>query len=199
MLKNFRLPRVSLSILAIFALPLAGCLGDQDGHRSSASSDLQVTVSPSQLSVPAGGGGYVTITATRPVLRLGAYRTPLTLNLEQAPVGVNGSGTIAGDQSTGTLTLWVDAAVAPQSIQGLRIKATGGGLAAIRGFDLTIAPPLPPGHIRADLVQASGGLQKGGTLTNTPLAQEPVAATPASDAARVQATRHGFHPNGPIN
>jgi hypothetical protein len=156
---------------------------------------VQVQVSPSSLSIPAGGGGFVTVTATRTPGAQG----PLTLSLDQPPPGLVGSGTIAGNDSTGTLALWVDPSVAPQAIPNLRVKASEGTAEAETVFALTVAPPLPLGLVRPDLVQAGGGTQQGGSLVNTPVAQEPVATTTASDPAKVVVVRHGFHPSVPYN
>jgi len=139
------------------------------------------------------------VTTTRVLPHFPADQGPLALSLDQPPAGVAGSGSIAADQTTGTLSVWVDASVAPQTLQGLRVKVSGASASAVARFDLTVAPPLPPGELRADLVQASGGRQQGGTLANAPVVQEPVAATPAADAAQVQSLRHGFHPSVPSN
>lgn len=185
-------------LVAGLLLPLLACLGESRRATATTGAFL-VQVSPGSLSVPAGGGGTVTVTATRALPHVPATQGPLTLALDQAPAGVTGGGTIAADRSTGVLSLLVDASVAPRTLQGLRVKVTGGSQTAIATFDLTIAPPLPPGQLRADLVQASGGAQQGGTYANTPVVQEPVAARPAADPAQVQTLRHGFHPAAPSN
>ncbi|HEX9009657.1 MAG TPA: hypothetical protein VF804_04760 [Holophagaceae bacterium] len=183
------------ALVTALALPLAGCFGGkhEDGPRSAGSFQVQAT--PAGLIIPAGGGGFVTVTTTRPLPHFLDYQGPLTLSLDGAPAGITGSGSITADHTSGTLALQVDAAVPPQVIQALRVKAVGGGAVAEVAFALTIAPPLPPGQIRADLVQASGRAQTGGTLANTPVIQEPVAARSATDTAQVVAVRHGFDPN----
>jgi hypothetical protein len=188
-----------LTLVAALVIPLSACFGEHKNGRSSASSALSVTVSPSHLSVPVGGGGYVAITVSRPLPQVTATQEALTLSLDQAPVGVTGSGTIAANQSTGTLSLLVASSVTPQTLQGLRVKAVGSTLSGQTTFDLTISAALPAGQLRADLVQASGKVQQGGTLVNTPVALEPVAATTAADAAQTESTRHGFHPAVPSN
>jgi hypothetical protein len=137
----------------------------------------------------------VTVTTTRPLPHFLDYQGALTLALDGAPAGVRGSGTISADHTSGTFALQVDASVAPGTIRGLQVVASGGSALAMASFDLTVAPPLPPGQLRADGVQASGRRQTGGTLANSPVAQEPVAATAAADAARVVGVRHGFDPN----
>jgi hypothetical protein len=188
-----------LTLVTALVIPLSACLGGHKNNASSAASALSVTARPAHLSVPAGGGGYITLTVSRPLPGVTALQEALALSLDQAPAGVMGSGTIAANQSTGTLALYVDAAVSPQTIQGLRVKAVGSTLSGQTTFDLTISAALPPGQIRADLVQASGKLQQGGNLVNTPVALEPVTATTAADAAQTESARHGFHPATPSN
>ena len=186
----------AIGLAAALLLPLTACMG---GNRESTftTGAFQVQVNPTSLSIPAGGSGYLTVTATRPLPHALDYQGPLALSLVGAPAGVQAIGTLAPDQSSATLTLWVDGSVAPRTIPNLQVMASGGGASAEVSFALTVAPPLPPGQLRADLVQASGGLQQGGTLANTPVALEPVAATTASDAAQVEAVRHGFFPAVP--
>ena len=182
-------------LVVVLALPMAGCLGGKHDDGPRAAGSFQVQVTPAGLIIPAGGGGFVTVTAPRPLPHFLAYQGPLTLALDGAPAGVTGSGTIAADHASGTLALAVDASVAPRTIQGLRVVARGGDAVAEVTFDLTVAPPLPPGQLRTDGVQASGRSQSGGTLANTPVIQEPVAATSATDAAKVVGVRHGYLPD----
>ncbi|WP_243318424.1 hypothetical protein [Geothrix paludis] len=185
-------------LVAGLLLPLLACFGN-GRPAATAGGAFLAQVSPGSLSIPAGGGGYVSVTTARALPHFPNLQGPLTLSLDQAPAGVTGSGTIPADRATGTLSLWVDASVSPQALQGLRVKVTAPGLATVATFDLTVTAPLPPGQLRADLVQASGQAQQGGTYANTPVVQEPVAARPASDAAQVQTLRHGFHPAAPAN
>lgn len=186
------------SLVAGLLLSLLACFGGSR-QASSASGVFRAQVSPGSLSVPAGGSGQVSVTAARALPHVPSLQGPLTLTLDQAPAGVTGSGSIPADRSTGTLSLWVDPSVAPQVLQGLRVKVAAAGQATMAAFDLTIAPALPPGQLRPDLVQASGQAQQGGAYANVPVVQEPVAATPAADAAQVQTLRHGFHPSTPSN
>lgn len=187
---------LAAALVVVLALPLAGCFGGRHDGESRSEGSFQVQVTPAGLVIPAGGGGFVTVTAPRPLPHFLAYQGPLTLALDGAPAGVTGSGSIAADHASGTLMLSVDASVAPRTIQGLRVVARGGNAVAEVSFALTVAPPLPPGQLRADGVQASGRAQSGGTLANTPVIQEPVAATSATDAAKVVGVRHGYLPDG---
>ena len=194
MLRNRRF--LAVGLLATLLLTLTACMGE-NRESTFTTGAFQVQVNPSRLSIPSGGSGYVTVSATWPLPHALDYQGPLALSLVGAPAGVQATGTLAPDQASATLTLWVDGSVAPQTIPNLQLVASGGGATAEVSFALTIAPPLPPGQLRADLVQASGGLQQGGTLANAPFALEPVAATTASDAAQVEAVRHGFFPAVP--
>lgn len=184
---------------AVILLGLAGCSG---GHREGSriqDGAFQVQVSPASLSIPAGGGGFVTVSAARPLPHYLDYQGDLSLSLQGAPAGVRASGTLAADHTAGTLALYVDASVAPANLANLRVVASGGGWTASAPFQLAVAPALPPGQIRADGVQASGQAQAGGTLANTPVIQEPVAATSAQDSVQVLAVRHGFLPDAPTH
>ena len=188
----------SAGLVAGLLLPLLACFGGSH-QAATVNGAFLVQVSPGSLSIPAGGGAFATVTTARALPHFPSNQGPLTLALDQAPAGVTGSGTIAADRTSGTLALLVDASVAPQAYRSLRVTVSGGGQTAVATFDLTVAAPLPPGQIRADLVQASGARQQGGTYGNTPVVQEPVAATAATDAAQVQTVRHGFHPAVPSN
>ncbi len=187
---------LAAALVAVLALPLAGCFGGKHDEASRSAGSFQVQVTPAGLIIPAGGGGFVTVTTARPLPHFLDYQGALTLALEGAPAGVRGSGSITADHTSGTLALQVDASVAPGTIRGLRVVASGGNTLAMASFDLTVAPPLPPGQLRTDGVQASGALQTGGALANSPVALEPVAATTAADAAKVVGLRHGYLPDG---
>lgn len=193
----------SLCFAAALVIPLTACLGSKGGSPSSSTAISLLGVSPSHLSIPAGGGGYIAVTVTRYLPRAVDLQGPLILALDHAPAGVRGSGSIAADRSTGTLALWVDESVTPRTIEGLCVRAAMGKAVGERGvsasFDLTIAPALPVGQISADRVQASGAPQGGGNLVNIPTAQEPVAATTASDPAHFIVVRHGVSQSTPSN
>lgn len=166
------------------------------GSRNAAPApSFSLSVSPAALSIPAGGGGFATVT----VARTGGFGDAITLSLDGAPAGVVGSGALAATAQTAQMALWVAREVAPQSLDLLKVKGTAGTLTRTGTFKLVIAPPLPPGQISADLVQASGGVQRAGTLENTGMAQEPVKAGTAKDAAGTVEVRHGFQPSGRSN
>ena len=178
---------------------LVGCYQDHEPRSPSASPLIRVT--PGNLSVPAGGGGFVTVMVDRYPLNPDwqVLQMPFTLTLVGAPAGILGTGTLAAGALTGTLALSVDPSVAPQTLQGLKVVASSPNLTLQASLDLTIAPPLPPGQIRVDGVQASGGLQQAGAVTNTPLALEPVVARESTDSTGVETVRHGFYPASPTD
>ncbi len=196
MAKILLLRGADLAVLLLLG-PLAGCSG---GHRVHGEGHpFQVQVSPASLSIPAGGGGFVTVSTGSPLADLLDPRSPLTLSLQGAPAGVVASGSLAPGQGTGTLALVVDASVAPQSLSGVQVVASNGRWSGSTPFQLVITSPLPPGRIGVNGVQASGMGQSGGTLSNLPVIQEPVAATVAQDPAQVVSVRHGFLPALPAN
>ncbi len=191
--------RTGAGVAILLGLSLVGCLGGKKDEVPRGDGAFLVQVSPASLSIPAGGGGFLTVATARPLPHHLDYQGPLALSLQGAPAGVVASGTLSADRTTGTLAVVVDPAVPPQTLAHLKVVAAGGGLAGLADISLTIAPPLPPGLIRPDGVQASGRPQTGGTLANTPVALEPAAATTAADAAQVVAVRHGFLPDSPTH
>lgn len=188
-------PVLGAGLSLLLALSLAGCGGGAPGLRATTTGALQVQISPASLSVPAGTGGTLTLTASRPLAP--HYQGPLTITVEGLPAGIQAHGSVPADARTGSLSFWVDATVAPQTLANLRVVASGQGLSAATAFSMTILPPLPVGAISPDGVQASGRPQTGGAFANTPVAQEPVAATEAADSVQVVAVRHGYLPDTP--
>src|SRR5512133_427224 len=91
-------------LVAGLLLPLLACFG---GSRPAAPAGgaFVAQVSPGSLSIPAGRGGYLSVTTARNLPHAPNLQGPLTLSLDQAPAGVTGSGTIPADRSTGTLSL----------------------------------------------------------------------------------------------
>lgn len=164
-------------------------------HGSAPVPSFTMSVSPAAVGIPAGGGGFVTVT----IARTGGFADAVNLSLEGAPVGVLGNGTVAASAQTAQLSLLVAREVAPQSLEALRVKGSSGPLTQTGTFKLVIAAPLPPGQISADFVQASGGAQRAGPMENTGLAQEPVKAGTARDASGTVEVRHGFQPSGRTN
>lgn len=190
---NLRRPaRACLVCLA--SLSLVSCLGgSHNGSARSVSSGFPLQVSPSSIRIPAGGGGFVTVSIGR---RIGIPgQATLTIRLSGTPAGVSGSGAIAPNATSGLLALQVDASVPPQTLSNLQVVVSDGSVSGSQTFGLVIDPQLPPGAISPDGVQASGVAQSGGALSNTPVIQEPVAAKEASDSVPVVEVRHGYLPS----
>lgn len=185
-------------LIFLLSLGFVGCSGNSgSGVQATATGGVQVRVSPASLSLPAGTASTVTLTAARHVIP--DYPGALTVTVQGLPAGVQASGTVAAGTRTGSLRIWVDGTVAPQTLAHLRVVASGNGVSASTPFALTILAPLPVGAITPDGVQASGRAQAGGAFANTPVAQEPVAATQATDSVQVVGVRHGFLPDTPSN
>ena len=173
------------ALVAGLALLLGlGCFG-----RSSNCAPTPLLVSPGALNIPAGGGGFATVT----VSRVGSSGDWL-LSLDGAPAGVVAEGSIPASAQTGLLAIRVDRSVAPQSLDGLRVKGVSGGETRAGSFRLVVAPGLPVGLIGTDLVAAGGGPQQGGTMQNTPVLQEPVRVLSAKDSTGQTELRHGYDP-----
>ena len=107
-----------------------------------------------------------------------------------------GSGSVPTGAQTAQLALLVGREVAPQTLEALKVKGSAGSQSQSASFRLVVAAPLPIGQVRPDLVQASGGVQRAGTLENAGMASEPVRAGTARDAGGLLEVRHGFLPSG---
>lgn len=177
----------------LLLLALCACHGSSSSTSSpEPAPSFSLTVTPAALSLPAGGGGYATVT----VARTGGFGETIALALEGAPAGVLGSGSVPTGAQTAQLALLVGREVAPQTLEALKVKGSAGSQSQSASFRLVIAAPLPIGQVRPDLVQASGGVQRAGTLENAGMASEPVRAGTARDAGGLLEVRHGFLPSG---
>ena len=160
-------------------------------HNSgTGASTLVLSVNPSALQVPAGGSGFATVTVSRPSGLTGA----VTFALTGAPSGVVAEGSVPAGAATGQLTLAVAADVAPQTLDNLTLVGQAGAIQGDAGFTLVVAPALPASSLSPDLVNAAGAAQQNGTVSNTAVALEPVAADLASANSGSVAVRHGFLP-----
>ena len=184
------LPLRRLSVSGALIL-LFGCHGGGGGGTTTPTPSFTLSVSPASLSIPSGGGGRATGTVTR----IGGFSDAVVLSLIGTPSGVLGSGTVAAGAQTGLLSVTVASGVAPQTLNNLNVKGTAGSLLQTAAFNLTVAPPLPVGELSPDRVQAIGGLQQGGGMTNVVLGMEPMKAATAKDASGQTEVRHDFNPN----
>ena len=185
-----------VGLQCLLFISVLGCHGGGgSGTTAPPPPSFTLALSPPNLSIPAGGGGYATVTVTR----ISGFAEAITLSLDGAPTGVVGKGTVAGSARTGQLALLVAPDVAPQSLDTLRVKGTSASLTQTAPFRLVVAPRLPVGQIPVDLVQASGGQQRLGGMENTVVALEPVVAKTSKDALGNTDLRHGFRPSGSHN
>ena len=180
--------RALLPLTALLAL--AACGG---GHKSSPpTADFSLAVSPASLSIPSGGGGYVTVTA----YRLAGFTGPITVSLVGAPAGVFASGTIPTDASSLKLPIEVAPGIATQNLSSLSIDGVSGSLDHQVAFALTVAAALPPDNLSTESVQASGGRQTSAALDNQAFLGGPVRTITVKDAAGTTQVRPGFTPSG---
>ena len=171
-------------------LALAACGG---GHKSSPpTADFSLVVSPSNLSVPSGGGGYVTVTANR----LAGFTGPITVSLMGAPAGVFASGTIPTGATTLNFPIEVAPGIATQNLSSLSIDGVSGTLDHQVAFALTVAAALPPDNLSSDSVQAAGGRQTSAAVDNQAFLGGPVRTMTVKDTASTTQVRPGFTPSG---
>jgi len=115
-------------------------------------------------------------------------------------MGVLASGEIPAGATAGQLSILVDRLVPAQTLDVIQVVGTAGSLTHSVRFILVVASPLPASQISPDLVQASGGLQRGvGGLENTTVILEPVVASTSKDATEKTEVRHGFRPAAASN
>ncbi len=176
--------------IAILPL-LLGLLGGCHGGAGAPEPDFGLAATPSSLAVPAGGSGYLTVTATR----RNGFRGAIALTLAGAPAGIQAAGTIPENGGSVQVAILVDAAVPPQTLAHLAFAAQSGVRSHDLSFSLTVTAALPLGAASPDRVQASGGRQTAAGLENLAVAGEPVGAAAAQDAAGATAVRHGFKPD----
>nr|WP_320132566.1 hypothetical protein [uncultured Holophaga sp.] len=182
--------------MLLLGLPAWMALGCSGSHRVGESrlsreAGFTLSASPSTLSVPAGGSGYLTVSTTR----FGSFAGEITLSVPGLPGGVTASGSIAAGASTGRLTVVVDGAVAPVELGALGVTGTSGTLTRSSALTLEVSSALPASSLPAGREQAAGALQTGGSLENRMLVLEPVGASSvAQDSAGSLELRHGFLP-----
>lgn len=175
---------------------LAACGGGGGGSSSTApapaQADFSLQVAPGSLQIPAGGSGYLTVTLSR----LNGFTSAVSVSGVALPAGVVLSGSVPVGSNTLQLPVSVASGVTPSAYGGLGLRGQAGTISHEAAFSLTVAPPLPPSHLRDDLVQAAGGRQTGGTLENLPVVGEAVPAQTVRDANDTTRLRQGFYPNG---
>ena len=174
---------------------LAGALGCVSGERASIQAppppSFTLTANPGNLQIPAGGSGYALVS----VNRANGFTGAVALAVAGLPVGAAASGTIPDTATTGYLTVAVDGSVSPQAYGSLTLDRQAGALAGTAPFALTVMAPLPLPGFSPNLVNAPGGEQNGGSLSNTFLFMEPVAQTLQASGSGVLVNQEGFLPD----
>ncbi len=186
-----RAPRIAIIGPGLLLL-LCACHG---GRSSAPQAGFSLSVAPAALSIPAGGGGFATVTVTR----TGGFTDAVALQLDGAPAGLLASGTVPSAAPTGQLAILVARDLAPQTLEAVRVRGTAAGMTQTGTFSLVVAPPLPVGPASPDLVQANGGVQRSGLLENTGVACEPFKAGISKDPSGTLEARHGFTPSAKTN
>jgi len=193
--RTLRSTSLALCLSPLLAL-LSACGGGGGGGAKQdpppAQADFSLQLSPASVRIPAGGSAFVTVTLSR----LNGFSAAVEVSGVGLPAGVVASGTIPAGSSTLQLPIAVDPAVAAAFYNGTSLQGRSGSLAHHAAFPLTVAPPLPASHLRADLVQAAGGRQTGGALENHAVAREALPARTVKDANDSTRIRHAFDPTG---
>ncbi len=151
-----------------------------------------IQVSPGSLQIPAGGGGYVTVS----IARLNGFTGAITLTGLGLPAGSSARGVVPVGSSSLPLPIVVSGTVAPATFTNLQIEGRSGSLVQTAPFTLIVGPSLPPPQLSADVIQAPGGLQGAGTTANLAVVQEPLQATWSASPSGGVKVRHGFLPSG---
>ena len=122
---------------------------------------VSLSIATSSATVVQGGSQLVTATLTR----YGNFSGAVDLTVTGAPSGVTASVSnvqTTGAVTTATVTILVDAAVAP-AVYPLVVRATGSGVGEARqAFSLTVAPPP---SILLSLSTGSGSVWQGNGMT----------------------------------
>ena len=192
-------PTIPISPAALILLATLSACGGGGGSTTpppTATPTFTLTVSPASLQIPAGGSGFVTVTASR----LNGFQGAITVTGVGFPAGTTASGSMASNVGTLQLPIVVGAGVAPTTLGNLQIEGRSGSLTQTASFSLTVKAALPPNQISVDLTQAPGAFQQVGSLGNQVVVAEPFRATTATSPSGTTQIRHGFLPSGsPLN
>ena len=183
---------LGLCLTGFSLLPGLGCGGFSRSSPADPSlgQRFALAATPASAAIPSGGSGYVTVS----VVRYQGFAGAITLSVENIPSGVVATGSIPGDASTARLRIAVAEGVAVQDLGSLTLLGVSGSQQQTTPLALSILAALPPSNLSPGSTQAAGGTQSGGTLQNTALAMEPVAALAAKNTTETLEVRHGFLP-----
>lgn len=190
-----RTSRLARPLAWLLLAALSACGGGGGGSASpppAATPTFAVQVSPGSLQIPAGGGGYVTVS----VSRLNGFTGAIALTGLGFPAGTNASGVVPDGASSLVLPIAVSGTVAPATFPNLQIEGRSGSLVQTAPFALTVSAHLAPAQLSEDAIQASGGRQGAGAVSNVAVVQEPLRAIPAANPSGTVQVRHGFLPSG---
>lgn len=177
-----------LPVLSTLALLSIACAGSGHLKQRLHPPDFTVGTSTPNLSIPSGGNASLTLSFSR----LNGFSEAVEVALEGAPAGVTGTGTLAPQESTLRLNLLVAPGTSPQPLPRLVLKATSSHISHALPLSLTITAALPPGSLPPGQAQASGGIQRVGTLENAPVVMEPTQSRTSQDATGTIQNRNGF-------
>jgi len=152
---------------AILGLLLAGgCSGDGGGVTDPLpqTPTLQISTSPTSLSIQAGNTGQFTVNATRG----GGFSGAVSLTVEGLPSGVTVNAPVLAAGSTSAVVTLTAAAGATAGSSTLTVRGQGTGVNATASVALTVtaAPPAASSYTVA-LAPASLSIQQGASGTST--------------------------------
>ncbi len=189
--------RVSVlaSLFGLLLLMADSACGGGGGGATTAPAPIptfSVQVSPGSLQIPAGGGGYVTVS----IARLNGFTGAITLTGLGFPAGSHATGLVPDGASSLSLPIVVSGSLVPATFANLQIEGRSGALVQTAPLSLTVGPPLPPPQLSEDVIQASGGRQGAGSIVNVVVAQEPLRALSSTSPSGSVKVRHGYLPSG---
>lgn len=186
---------IPTSLFGVLLLIAASACGGGGGGATTSPSptpSFSVQVSPGSLQIPAGGGGYVTVS----IARLNGFTGAIALTGLGFPAGCYATGLVPDGASSLSLPIVVSGSLVPATFGNLQIEGRSGSLVQTAPFSLTIGPPLPLPQLSEDVIAASGGRQGAGSIVNVVVAQEPLRALSAISPSGSVKVRHGFLPSG---
>jgi len=185
-------PAGLFGLLLLIAAPACGGGGGGSTTAPAPTPTFSVQVSPGSLQIPAGGGGYVTVS----IARLNGFTGAITLTGMGFPAGSYATGLVPDGASSLSLPIVVSGTLAPATFANLQIEGRSGSLVQTAPFSLTVGSPLSPPQLSEDVIQAPGGRQGAGSIVNVAVVQEPLRALSSTNPSGSVKVRHGYLPSG---